>query len=162
MFREILIPFRTLIWICVMKRRASARIQRPQRFVDGYLRLHEADPLLNASEGTPQAVLARELVRRASTGNGGEFYITAAANAGAGILSGFNEISEQNIDAQFHPLCWERLSKSGERSVVSCAAPYLERPAGTIGLGDTFLAGTLLVLGGAEGAKTNVRTETSL
>jgi len=393
---------------------ARATICGLSTFVDGYFRLHEADPLLNASEGTPQALLARELVRRASTGIGGEFYmdwpeggrwvernlrvsrwgvggsgaqaaqtlailgapalmnledrgqrqlsvlhpnilvatkegvvncgelpraqgeksahyifeftagtqvgsivlkrssrtivrfgderldkdpdfaresITAAANAGAGILSGFNEISDQNMDAslketvalaeawkerglktihlevgdygtvearnkvlsllggvissigmsyselcalsvgsrdtigkacelaeilnlsrlcvhsdtwtltittgdpqreleallcgcllasvraekgfpcrpvevpahaQFHPLCWERLSKSGERSVVSCAAPYLERPAGTIGLGDTFLAGTLLVLGGAEGAKTNVRTETSL
>jgi ADP-dependent phosphofructokinase/glucokinase len=35
----------------------------------------------------------------------------------------------------------------GDRSVVCCAAPYLERPAATIGLGDTFLAGTLLVLG---------------
>jgi ADP-dependent phosphofructokinase/glucokinase len=30
---------------------------------------------------------------------------------------------------------------------VSCPAPYLERPAATIGLGDTFVAGTLLVLG---------------
>ena len=32
-------------------------------------------------------------------------------------------------------------------SVVCCAAPYLERPKATIGLGDTFLAGTLLRLG---------------
>jgi ADP-dependent phosphofructokinase/glucokinase len=32
---------------------------------------------------------------------------------------------------------------------VCCPAPYLEKPAATIGLGDTFLAGTLLVLGGA-------------
>jgi ADP-dependent phosphofructokinase/glucokinase len=62
--------------------------------------------------------------------------------------------------AEFHPLRWERISKSGERSVVSCAAPYLERPAGTIGLGDTFLAGTLLVLGGAESAKTSVKAKT--
>jgi ADP-dependent phosphofructokinase/glucokinase len=64
--------------------------------------------------------------------------------------------------AEFHPLSWEKFSNAGERSVVSCAAPYLERPAGTIGLGDTFLAGTLLVLGGAGRAKTNVRTETYL
>ena len=34
-------------------------------------------------------------------------------------------------------------------SVVCCPSPYLEKPAATIGLGDTFLAGTLLVLGGA-------------
>jgi len=32
-------------------------------------------------------------------------------------------------------------------SIACCPAPYLERPAATIGLGDTFLAGTLLVLG---------------
>jgi hypothetical protein len=37
----------------------------------------------------------------------------------------------------------------GGWSIVCCPAPYLERPAATIGLGDTFLAGTLLVLGGA-------------
>ena len=51
-------------------------------------------------------------------------------------------------EAEFHPLSWEKFGKSGQRSIVSCSAPYLERPAGTIGLGDTFLAGTLLVLGG--------------
>ena len=33
-------------------------------------------------------------------------------------------------------------------SIACCPAPYLEKPAATIGLGDTFLAGTLLVLGG--------------
>jgi ADP-dependent phosphofructokinase/glucokinase len=33
--------------------------------------------------------------------------------------------------------------------VVRCAAPYLEHPRSTLGLGDTFLAGTLLVLGQA-------------
>jgi len=32
---------------------------------------------------------------------------------------------------------------------VSCPAPWLERPASTIGLGDTFVAGTMLVLGRA-------------
>ncbi len=39
--------------------------------------------------------------------------------------------------------------RSGGWSVACCPAPYLEKPAATIGLGDTFLAGTLLVLGGA-------------
>lgn len=33
-------------------------------------------------------------------------------------------------------------------SIACCPAPYLDKPAATIGLGDTFLAGTLLVLGG--------------
>jgi ADP-dependent phosphofructokinase/glucokinase len=31
-------------------------------------------------------------------------------------------------------------------SIVCCPAPYLATPVATIGLGDTFLAGTLLVL----------------
>ena len=44
-------------------------------FLDGYVRLHEAEPLLNAKEGTPQAALSRELFRRASAGIGGEFYM---------------------------------------------------------------------------------------
>ena len=51
--------------------------------------------------------------------------------------------------AEFHELNWKYLQQSNERSVVSCATPYIERPTATIGLGDTFLAGTLLVLGGA-------------
>jgi ADP-dependent phosphofructokinase/glucokinase len=37
-------------------------------------------------------------------------------------------------------------------SIACCAAPWLEKPAATIGLGDTFLAGTLLVLGGVRDA----------
>jgi len=37
--------------------------------------------------------------------------------------------------------------RRGGWSIACCPAPYLERPAATIGLGDTFLAGTLLVLG---------------
>jgi ADP-dependent phosphofructokinase/glucokinase len=52
--------------------------------------------------------------------------------------------------AKFHDPPLETLSKSGERFIVCCASPYLERPVATIGLGDTFLAGTLLVLGREE------------
>jgi len=48
-----------------------------------------------------------------------------------------------------------KLNRSGERCIVCCASPYLERPVATIGLGDTFLAGTLLVLGRAEPALAN-------
>jgi ADP-dependent phosphofructokinase/glucokinase len=51
------------------------------------------------------------------------------------------------IAAQFSSPDWPLISRSGNNSVVCCAAPYLERPKATIGLGDTFLAGTLLVLG---------------
>jgi ADP-dependent phosphofructokinase/glucokinase len=64
--------------------------------------------------------------------------------------------------AEFHKLRWDRVSQSGNRFVVCCAAPYLERPAATIGLGDTFLAGTLLVLGGAEPALANVQHQKTL
>jgi ADP-dependent phosphofructokinase/glucokinase len=38
--------------------------------------------------------------------------------------------------------------RRGDSSIACCPAPYLDKPAATIGLGDTFLAGTLLVLGG--------------
>jgi ADP-dependent phosphofructokinase/glucokinase len=34
--------------------------------------------------------------------------------------------------------------------LVCCAAPYLRQPRTTLGLGDTFLAGTMLVLGQTE------------
>lgn len=40
------------------------------------------------------------------------------------------------------------IMRAGRWSVACCPSPYLARPAATIGLGDTFLAGTLLVLGG--------------
>jgi ADP-dependent phosphofructokinase/glucokinase len=60
-------------------------------------------------------------------------------------------------NAEFHDLPLEKFSISGERFIVCCASPYLERPVATIGLGDTFLAGTLLVLGGAEPVLANVQ-----
>lgn len=45
-------------------------------------------------------------------------------------------------------------------SIACCPAPYLDKPAATIGLGDTFLAGTLLVLGAEnEQAATRARAE---
>jgi len=40
--------------------------------VDAYVRLDEAEALLNAETGTPQAELAKELFRRAAAGIGGE------------------------------------------------------------------------------------------
>jgi hypothetical protein len=64
--------------------------------------------------------------------------------------------------AEFHDPGWKRVLSIGDRTVVTCATPYIERPAGTIGLGDTFLAGTLLVLGGANRANVIGETETSL
>lgn len=53
--------------------------------------------------------------------------------------------------AEIHPdTVFEAPPDERERdgwSVVACAAPYLPRPATTLGLGDTFMAGCLLVLG---------------
>jgi len=49
--------------------------------------------------------------------------------------------------AVFQDLPTGILGKRGARCAVCCASPYLEHPAATIGLGDTFLAGTLLILG---------------
>ena len=51
------------------------------------------------------------------------------------------------------------LSRRGAWSIACCAAPWLEKPAATIGLGDTFLAGTLLVLGRASQAVARERSE---
>lgn len=44
-------------------------------FLDGYVRLHEARPLLEAADGTPESALARELFKRAAAGIGGEFHL---------------------------------------------------------------------------------------
>jgi ADP-dependent phosphofructokinase/glucokinase len=42
---------------------------------------------------------------------------------------------------------WPDIAKAPERGhFVSCAAPYLDNPTTTIGLGDSFLAGTVAVL----------------
>ncbi len=38
-------------------------------------------------------------------------------------------------------------SRDGPWNIVTCAAPYLPQPVTTLGLGDTFMAGCLLVLG---------------
>ena len=44
---------------------------------------------------------------------------------------------------------WPTIAKAPrDGHLVSCAAPYLNNPTTTIGLGDSFLAGTLAVLAG--------------
>lgn len=40
-------------------------------------------------------------------------------------------------------------ARHGDWSVVACASPYLEHPGGTVGLGDSFTGGCLLMLGSA-------------
>jgi ADP-dependent phosphofructokinase/glucokinase len=47
-------------------------------------------------------------------------------------------------DALFHNPPYPPIGKQNGSYVLCCPAPHLERPKATIGLGDTFLAGTLL------------------
>lgn len=49
--------------------------------------------------------------------------------------------------AEFHPLPFETPVRRGRWTFVACASPYLDRPATTLGLGDSFTAGCLLILG---------------
>jgi ADP-dependent phosphofructokinase/glucokinase len=50
-------------------------------------------------------------------------------------------------NAVFRDLPREIFHQHSGQYAVCCASPYLEHPVATIGLGDTFLAGTLLILG---------------
>jgi ADP-dependent phosphofructokinase/glucokinase len=52
-------------------------------------------------------------------------------------------------DAVYEDPPWPIIQQRANSAIVCCPSPYLSHPAATIGLGDTFLAGTLLVLGGA-------------
>ncbi len=52
------------------------------------------------------------------------------------------------MDAKLSEPPLPAIIREGRWSVACCPSPYLARPVATIGLGDTFLAGTLLVLGG--------------
>ena len=75
--------------------------------------------------------------------------LLASARAAAGYFSVPEHLPDS---ARFRipplPLSLQR----GGWTLACCPAPYLERPAATIGLGDTFLAGTLLVLGSRSAA----------
>ena len=47
-------------------------------------------------------------------------------------------------NAAFYDPPYPPISKQNGNTLICCPAPYLEQPKATIGLGDTFLAGTLL------------------
>ncbi|SCM76036.1 ADP-dependent phosphofructokinase/glucokinase-like protein [uncultured Pleomorphomonas sp.] len=69
--------------------------------------------------------------------------LLAAARAEAGRPSSHPRVPRQ---ASFGPLPVPPLSSLPDGRRVACvAAPYLERPASTVGLGDSFTAGCLLV-----------------
>lgn len=70
--------------------------------------------------------------------------LLASARAEAGYFSVPRRIPE---NAQFNSPPLPVFAERDGWSIVCCAAPFIEKPAATIGLGDTFLAGTLLVLG---------------
>ena len=68
----------------------------------------------------------------------------ASARSAAGA-----PVHEVKIDlrAEFQDLPFSGYEQRGKWSFVACPAPYLERPATTLGLGDSFTAGCLLILG---------------
>lgn len=68
----------------------------------------------------------------------------AAARAATGTPA-----SRVSVDraAEFRPPPFPLRSTVGRWTFVACAAPYLEKPVTTLGLGDSFTAGCLLVLG---------------
>ncbi|WP_234835518.1 ADP-dependent glucokinase/phosphofructokinase [Sinorhizobium meliloti] len=68
----------------------------------------------------------------------------ASARAACGAPVSKVEIAE---DAQFPPLPFEGYGRQGDWSFVACSAPYIEAPQTTLGLGDSFTAGCLLILG---------------
>jgi ADP-dependent phosphofructokinase/glucokinase len=70
--------------------------------------------------------------------------LLASSRAAAGSVGVPRRLSE---NAQFINPPFPALHRRNHWEVVCCPAPYFATPAGTIGLGDTFLAGTLLVLG---------------
>jgi ADP-dependent phosphofructokinase/glucokinase len=86
---------------------------------------------------------------------------TGCMLAATRAASGYFAVPERLPDgARFLPPPLPASLRRGGWSIACCPAPYLEKPAATIGLGDTFLAGTLLVLGGATAhAATPARAE---
>lgn len=68
----------------------------------------------------------------------------AAARAVAG-----SPVSEVRVDpaARFEDVPFAGFLRKGDWSFVACPAPYLDRPTTTLGLGDSFTAGCLLMLG---------------
>jgi ADP-dependent phosphofructokinase/glucokinase len=67
--------------------------------------------------------------------------LLAACRASAGKVSVPDGVP---ADAEFHPPPYPTISRKNDSWLVCCPAPYLKQPKATIGLGDTFLAGTLL------------------
>lgn len=72
--------------------------------------------------------------------------LAASARAAAGM-----PVAAPAVDprARFEALPFPERARLGRWNFVACASPYLDAPATTLGLGDSFTAGCLLVLGRA-------------
>ena len=68
--------------------------------------------------------------------------LVASCRAAEGQISVPTDIPPAAV---FHHSPYPPISKENGSALVCCPGPYLEQPKATIGLGDTFLAGTLLV-----------------
>lgn len=73
----------------------------------------------------------------------------ASARAGNGEPA---QVIKTDPLAKFHPLPFPNRVRRGRWTFVACASPYVEKPATTLGLGDSFTAGCLLVLGKPDNA----------
>ncbi len=70
--------------------------------------------------------------------------VIASARAANGAPA---EIVTATPEAVFHSVPFEMPVRKGRWHFVACAAPYVEKPVTTLGLGDSFTAGCLLILG---------------
>ena len=79
--------------------------------------------------------------------------LLASTRAGLGRMSVPTGVP---AGARLTPPPWPPITRRGSRCLVACAAPHLETPRSTVGLGDTFLAGTIIVLAKPETCKREV------
>ena len=83
--------------------------------------------------------------------------IAGSAIASARAANGA-PVSAVHVDANavFQPLPFPESSALDNWHFVACSTPYLERPKTTLGLGDSFTAGCLLVLGADHSSKSGL------
>ncbi len=81
----------------------------------------------------------------------GCFTASARAHAGCAV-----DPASAHITGTLEPSPWPSIRPAAnDGHFVSCPAPHLAQPTTTIGLGDSFLAGTLAVLSGVSGTDPN-------
>lgn len=85
--------------------------------------------------------------------------LLAASRAAAGVPALPKALDPA---ARFHDVPFAAETRSDGWSFVSCASPHLASPATTLGLGDSFTAGCLLVLGQARPAQGRTSADRSV